>query len=310
MKTRSSGKGIRLLDRREWLGFAAGAMGLGAFSRGFAREAQDDQPGWRWILASHMFEDSSFFDLGGYFKELLPAAPRMDLWIDYNGNKTSRHFEDIRKRGIPEAAAYCKEQGIELTAATCYGKGYPGYAGEIRQLGCTVCIQSSGVRTRGTMTEMMKKELESHKPALEVAEKNGCRIAIENHSGNFLLNDLDSIKAFMDLCEHPLLGLAFAPFHAQGRKESPETFLEACAPKVFYFYAWQQNPAGTKTAEKASGEAQMPGVGPYDFAPMLRILKQRNPQVLFSPFMHRASRSGRSAELVKQSKTHLETLKF
>ena len=51
------------------------------------------------ILASHMFEDSSFFEIGRYFRDLIPQSRQIDLWIDYAGNRTSRHFEEIRARG-------------------------------------------------------------------------------------------------------------------------------------------------------------------------------------------------------------------
>ena len=178
----------------------------------------------RLILASHLFEDKSFFEIGHYFRELIPQSRQVDLWIDYAGNRTSRHFDEIRARGFAATRAYCDQLGIRLSTATCYGaRGYAGYAEAIRDLGCTLCIQSSGKRTSGSITEMMKRELESYKPALELAEKYNCRIAIENHSGRHLLNDMDSFKAFMDLCEHPRLGIALRhsiPKDAQSRRKS------------------------------------------------------------------------------------------
>jgi sugar phosphate isomerase/epimerase len=300
-----------LQTRRDWLRGAAGLAGLLPMAR--TLDAANAPTAWnlsdRWVFASHLFEQSPFFEIGPHYRDLAPEPRRMDLWIDYNGDKTSKHFDEIRARGIPAALEYCRTHGIVPAVATCYGsKGYLGYAEEIHQLGATICIQSSGKRTQGTMAEMMKKELEGLKPALEKAESNGCRIAVENHSGGFLLNDLDSFKAFMDLCDHPLLGLAFAPFHTQGRKETPEQYLEACLPKVFYYYAWQQNPAGKTTPEKASGEAQMPGVGPYDFGPMIKMLKDKNTPALVSPFMHRPTTARRSAELVESAMAYLEKL--
>jgi sugar phosphate isomerase/epimerase len=299
------------LSRRAWLAGAAGTLGLQPAARSFAQTAA--VPAWslasHWILASHLFEDGSFFELGPLLKELLPEPRRLDLWVAYSPDKTGKHFNEIRKRGIPAAREYCEQQGVSLAVATCYGtKGYAAYADEIHQLGCQLSIQSSGRKTSGTITGMMKKELENCKPALELAEKHGCRIAIENHSGNFLLNELDSFKAFMDLCEHPLLGLAFAPFHTQGRAQSPEQYLEVCLPKVFYLYAWQQNPAGGQLAEKAGGEAQMPGVGPYDFGPLIELLRKNNSDALVSPFMHRATTSARSAELARQAMAYLGKL--
>ena len=61
----------------------------------------------------------------------------------------------------------------------------------------------------------MKQFLESLKPELELAEKYDSYLAIENHSGNSLLNFVDSIKAFTDLNRHPRLGIALAPYHIQ-----------------------------------------------------------------------------------------------
>jgi len=292
-------------SRRKFLAQSAASIAAIPLTQVFGQQALGDNA-WdldrRLILASHLFEDKSFFDVGHYFRDLIPRSRQVDLWIDYAGNRTSRHFDEIRKRGFAATNAYCKQLGIRLSTATCYGsRGYAGYAEAIRDLGCTLCIQSSGKRTAGSITEMMKRELESYKPALELAEKYDCRIAIENHSGRHLLNDMDSFKAFMDLCDHPRFGIAFAPFHTQGRRESPEEFLRQCVSKVFYIYAWQQNPNGQTLAEKASGESQMPGVGPYDFGPLLQILREHRSSALISPFMHRATSSARSAELVRSA---------
>lgn len=260
------------------------------------------------ILSSHLFEKTPFFEMAPLITELIPESRRIDLWVDSAGNKTSGHYDEIAARGFPAAVEYCRANGLRLTTGTCYGKGYQAFAEPLRDLGCTLCIQSSGKVTSGSMTEMMKRELEGCKPALELAERYGCRIAIENHGGNFLLSGLDSFKAFMDLNTHPLLGIAFAPFHTQGREAPPEVFLGECATKVFYFYAWQRNPAGKTMAEQASGEAQFPGIGPLDFGPMFAILKSKCPDVLISPFMHRAPGSARSVELARKSIAYLSAL--
>ena len=299
-------------SRREFLGGVLAGLACLPSVRAETQHAAGNE-NWQLekqlILASHMFEDRSFFELAEPFGDLIPQSRQVDLWIDYAGGKTSRHFDEIRGRGLKETRAYCDEKAIRLTTATCYSQlGYAGHAETIRDLGCTLCIQSSDKMSSGTISQMMKRQIEALKPALEKAEQFDCRIAIENHSGRHLLNGLDSFKAFMDLCDHPRLGIAFAPFHTQGRNDPPEAYLRECVSKVFYLYAWQQNPAGTRLSEKASGEAQMPGVGPFNFGPLLGILRENASAALISPFMHRATDSARSAELVRQAVTYLKTL--
>jgi len=300
------------VSRRTFLKRSSLCLGLLPFS-GFCSpvRAADAKVPWfarNLILSSHLFDKTSFFEIAPFITGLIPESGQIDLWVDSADNKTSRQYDEITASGFPTALEYCRTNGLRLTTGTCYGKGYREFAKPLSDLGCTLCIQSSGKVTSGSMTEMMKRELEGYKPALELAEKNGCRIAIENHGGNFLLSGLDSFKAFMDLNTHPLLGLAFAPFHTQGREVPPEVFLDACATKVFYFYAWQRNPAGKTMPEQASGEAQFPGIGPIDFAPMLAILKTKRPDVLISPFMHRAEGSARSVELARKSIAYLSAL--
>jgi hypothetical protein len=45
----------------------------------------------------------------------------------------------------------------------------------------------------------------------------------------------------------------------------------------------------------------MPGTGPYDFGPLLQILREQRSSALISPFMHRATSSERSAELIQKA---------
>lgn len=299
-------------SRRDFLKRSAFVLGLLPFAGAAeAVAAASSRAPWfagDLILSSHLFEKTPFFEIAPLITGLIPESRQIDLWVDSAGNKTSAHYDEIVARGFPATGEYCDANGLRLTAATCYGKGYQAFAEPLHQLGCTLCIQSSGKVTSGSMAEMMKRELEGFKPALELAERYGCRIAIENHGGNFLLSGLDSFKAFMDLNTHPLLGIAFAPFHTQGREVPPEAFLAECAAKVFYFYAWQRNPAGKTMAEQASGEAQFPGIGPLDFAPMLAILRAKCPDVLISPFMHRAESSHRSVEFARKSIAYLSAL--
>ena len=63
------------------------------------------------------------------------------------------------------------------------------------------------------------------------------------------MNSLDSLRAFVELNEHPRLGIALAPYHIQGLGASVEEAIEICGKQLLFFYAWQ----------RAGDTGQLPG---------------------------------------------------
>ena len=62
------------------------------------------------------------------------------------------------------------------------------------------------------LTAEMKAFFEQLKPDLELAEKYDSYLAIENHSGDMLLNSRDSFKAFVEMNPSRRIGIALAAF--------------------------------------------------------------------------------------------------
>ena len=103
----------------------------------------------------------------------------------------------------------------------------------------------------------MKAFFEQLKPDLELAEKYDSYLAIENHSGDTLLNSRDSFKAFLDMNPSSRIGIALAPYHLQVAGISVPEIIAMVGKHLFFFYAWQHGPALN----------QLPGIGPTDCRP-------------------------------------------
>jgi sugar phosphate isomerase/epimerase len=165
---------------------------------------------------------------------------------------------------------------LELCAFSVYVGGYAKYAALLGGVGGGVAIQgSAGPCPPAELTARMRAFFEGLKPQIELAEKYNSRLAIENH-GSALLDSLDSFKAFVDLNTSTRVGIALAPYHLQAIGASVEGAIRICGRQLLFFYAWQKEPE----------LAQLPGVGPADFAPWLRALAQMNYRGFVNPFMH------------------------
>jgi len=196
---------------------------------------------------------------------------------------TDRHF------GFREQ---CK---LKLYSFSVYRGGYTRYAELLGRCGGGVAIRGSA-RPAGPkeLVPRMKQLFEKLKPELELAEKYNSYLAIENH-GNALLDSLDSLKAFVDLCDHPRLGIALAPYHLQRRGDSVEEAIAICGDRLLYFYAWQNAP----------GLAQLPGHGPTDFVPWIGALAKIGYRWYVNPFMHHEPEPDAMSRALAKSRNYL-----
>ena len=121
----------------------------------------------------------------------------------------------------------------------------------------------------------LKESTDARDLAAELAEKYNSYLAIENH-GHALLNTVDSLKAFTDLNKSKRIGIALAPYHIQGLKESVPEAIKICGKQLFFFYAWQ----------KQAGLKQLPGVGTTDFVPWIEALAEIKYKGFVNPFAH------------------------
>lgn len=220
----------------------------------------------------------------------------VDIWSAYTG---CPHLDDVQKRlgpdGLREILARNK---LTLFAFSVYIGGYPKYAELLGRAGGSVAVAgSAGPCEPKELVPRMKSFLEGLKPQLELAEKHGSHLAIENH-GATLLDSVDSLKAFTDLNRSGRLGIALAPFHIQARGESVPAAIAAAGTQLFYFYAWQYDPAMSLK--------QLPGIGPTDCAPWIAALAQARYRGFVNPFLHDQPPPDETAEALARSRDYLK----
>jgi sugar phosphate isomerase/epimerase len=184
---------------------------------------------------------------------------------------------------------------LKLYSFSVYSGGYAKYAELLGKCGGGVAIHGSGgLQKDVSLTQQMKAYQERLKPELELAEKYDSYVAVENH-GNALLNSLDSLRAFVEVNEHPRLGIALAPYHIQGQGESVEEAIRICGKQLQFFYAWQ----------KAADTGQLPGVGPADCTAWLKALAEIEYKWYVNPFMHHEPEPDAMSAAMAKSVAHL-----
>jgi sugar phosphate isomerase/epimerase len=187
---------------------------------------------------------------------------------------------------------------LKLCGFSVYGDGYAKYAELLGQCGGGVSIQGSRAIAEESLTKDMKNFIEELKPAIELCEKHNFYLLIENHSGNSLLNKLDSLKAFVDNNTSNRIGIALAPYHFLLNKESVPEAIRTCGKQLRFIYVWSNE----------KGEKQMPGVGNVDMTDWIVTLKEIGYSHAFTPFMHQEPKPDQMDKLHKQSLKYLHEL--
>jgi sugar phosphate isomerase/epimerase len=287
----------RPLSRRRFIRHSAAAAGListAAVLGGCETGRHRARAAWRCRLAAStiLFKDLPLEAACARIAAL--GFEAVDIWSAYD---KCPHLDDAANRlGPAGLKALLVDTRLQLCAFSVYVGGYPKYAELLGRVGGGVAIQGSGPPCNPSeLTPRMRAFFESLKPQMELAEKNGSRLAIENH-GNALLDSLDSFKAFVDLNASPRVGLALAPYHLQAIGASVEDAIRICGRQLLFFYAWQKEP----------GLAQLPGHGPADFTPWLRTLAQANYSGFVVPFMHGHVQPDAMAAALVQSRDYLK----
>lgn len=217
----------------------------------------------------------------------------VDVWSAYQG---CPHLDDVADRlGSDGLKKVLAENRLKLFAFSVYVGGFPKYAELLGRAGGGVAIRgSTGPCDPGELRTRTKAFLESLAPEVELAERHGCRLAIENH-GHALLDSIDSLKAFVDLNRSPRLGIALAPYHIQAGGMSVEEAIRICGKQLFFFYAWQH----------AEGTAQLPGIGKTDFTPWIAALEKAGYTGHLNAFMHGDLKPDEMAAALATSRDYL-----
>jgi len=280
------------VTRRQALA-AAGAATAGLLAG--AAMAAEPKPTWKMKLSTSTIQFSKLPIEQAVERIAKLGFDGIDIWSAHAG---CPHLDDVQKRlggeGLKKLLAQHK---IDLFAFSVYRGGYAKYAKLLGEAGGGVAVRGSAGRVKpAELTAAMKKFLDKMKPDLELAEKHNGRIAIENHGGA-LLTSLDSFKAFVDLNQNPRLGIALAPYHIQGQKESVPDAIRIAGKQLLFFYAWQ----------RAGGVQQLPGHGPTDFTPWIAALAETGYAGHVNAFMHHEPAPDVMAAALAKSKTYLET---
>lgn len=316
---------MMMIDRRQFsISTGISACGALAFNTTLAhgkalesRGSTDSESGNKfklnYMLASCMY---------GYKKveEILPevkkiGAGAIDIWPKVHGDQR----EQLEAMGEARFKKLLDKHEVSLGCLTQYKLGPFGLAEEMklaRRFGCRTIV-TGGRGAKGLagkeLKSAVKEFVEKMKPHLEVAEKNGVTIAIENHSNN-LIQSPDSMKWLVELSSERM-GVALAPYHLpQEEKELAQLILDL-GNRIKVFYAWQHGMGCMKKLPKEQELLQMPGRGKLNFAPLLEALAKIKFNGWTEIFMHPVPRgipiheeTEKVTAEINRSRTYLEKL--
>lgn len=269
------------IDRRGFQVLAATSFA------GLAAPASAQSPAFRlnYSLASCLY---GYADLAAIMPEVAKTgATSIDVWPMVHGNQR----EQIDAMGEDAFRELLRRHEITLGCLTQYKLGPFGLTDELslaNRLGCPLIVTGGkGPKnlTGLTLKAAIANFAQQLTPHLELAARCGVTIAIENH-GNNLIDRPDSLKWLIELCDHPNLGIALAPYHLPQNPQAIADLIVALGPRLSVFYAWQHGMGSMKKLPKSQELLQMPGRGDLDFAPIVAALQKINFAGPTEIFMH------------------------
>lgn len=298
------------LDRRRFCaGISATAASAVLAGRTLASADEDDFR-LNYILASPMYGTTPL-------AEVLPEADKIGAqWIDIWPRNHADHREQMSAMGEERFAELLRQHGVRLGMITRYDLGPFGLQGEMQTLnrfGGRVIVSGARAGQGKTLREQVQSFIRQLRPHVEIAERLGVTLGIENHA-NSLIHTPDSIRYFAELAESPHLGIALAPYHLPQDERQIARLIVELGPSLVHFQAWQHGQGCMLKLPKEQELLQMPGRGPLDFTPLLRSLKQIGYRGFTEIFMHPVPRgipilettAAVTAE-IKRAKDYLET---
>ncbi len=216
----------------------------------------------------------------------------VDVW-ELTAKDKQNHFAWIEQNGPDKFRALLEQHKLKLFAFSIYFTPGPKRAQRLEMLkecGGQVAVLGVGGKT-------MPLAVESLKPLAEKAEALGVKVAGENHGGA-VLNTIASMREYVSLAKSPALGMALAPYHVMGAKESVAEAVEAVGDKLFFFYAWQRAPA----------MKELPGDGALDFGPVIAALRKIGYPHYLNIFTHAHAPADQMTSAAIASRQYLEKL--
>jgi sugar phosphate isomerase/epimerase len=215
------------------------------------------------------------------------GAEAVDLWPRPHAN----HREQMEELGLERSLALCTKYNTRIGALSRYDLGPFGLAKEMavaRELGAEMIVTGCG-RGKPADPKATEKAVEALiqdlRPVAECAEKEGVRVAIENHSGTLLATP-ESVRWFLQKNPYPRIGLALAPYHLPQDPQLIAKLIEEAGKQLFVFYAWQYGKGCMQKLPKEEELEQLPGRGPLDFPPIMAALQKIRFSGWTEIFMH------------------------
>lgn len=216
----------------------------------------------RYALSSAMYGEM-------LLEDILPEVSKagcecIDIWCKVHGNQR----EQITSMGYEKAKILFDRNNVSPAIFTQYPLGPFGLQEEIKKISkffgaqIVICGTTGSPELKG---KEVKREvinfLEKMKPHVEVAEAAGVKIAVENHSRQFLYHP-DSLRYFGELNKSSHLGIAFAPHHLHNFAEDiPRLIRELGNENIPFMYFQEHSEGMYKKSFKAIEMKQMPGYG-------------------------------------------------
>lgn len=275
------------LNRRSFLATSAAACGASLLFDSRNLFAASDKFKLNYILNSAMY---GYTDLSEILPEVRKTGTNfIDIWPKVHGNQR----EQAAEMGTDRFKELLAEHQVKLGVVTCYKQGpfklesEMKFAHEVSGPGVVLVTGARG--PKGLQGKELKKALaefiEKMKPHVDLAEKYGCQIAVENHAHS-LLQSPDSLRWFGELAKSDRLGVALAPHHLPQDGDLIGGIADQLGPKTIFFYAQQHGMGSSKKLPKEQEMLQMPGLGSLDFTPIIAALKKHNYQGFTEIFMH------------------------
>ncbi len=251
------------------------------------RVAASDQQTFalKYMVGSCLFGTTALSEIVPRIAET--GARAIDVWPLPHGNQR----EQIDDLGEDALADLLTNHGVTLGCITQYKLGPFALEPEMqlaKRHRCRTIVTGgrgpTDVRGRDLKTAV-GKFVEQMKPHLDVAERLGVTIAIENHSHN-LIDSPDSLKWLVELCPTDHLAVALAPYHLPQNETAISQLIRDLGNRIAVFYAWQHGMGCTERLPKEEELLQMPGRGRLDFAPLLAALRDVGYTGWTEIFMH------------------------
>ena len=244
------------------------------------------------------------------------GSEAIDLWPKVHGAQR----EAVDAMGVAAFNAMCREADVRVGCLTRYDLGTGRLRPEIgvaKALGADMLV--SGPKSpKAVAAKDLKAEVgkfvKATRPLVAAAEEAGVTVAVENHRRN-LFEAADSLRYLRDLRTSPNLAVALAPAHLPQDPASVAALVRDLGGAIAVFYAWERGDDFLRKTPTGRETDQLPGVGAFDFAPVVDALAAVGYAGWTSVFMHPVPRgvpaAGSVAETtaaVNRSLAHLRGL--